>query len=245
MIFQSYPPSSPWTRGAVIFFIFSSFSLFLIWMVFAIAGKPQNLTGPMWLFVVGISVILYFLGVFYRVERLRFAIFILGIFVALPGLVFLTLPIFLVMELANFEFDVKAIVWFSYLFFISLWCILQSRKIINLESKYDYLRKNIRIKRSIGFFYPYASDVLGCSEDAGNLDRGKILTMITPLIFLGYPLQRLMVTFGGNVGFFGVIAFLTIPMAVYVAGKISAGYFLWVHLVGNFEAKNNVKIFLR
>lgn len=244
MIFQSNPPMNPWTRGAVIFFIFNSLSICFTWMVLDIAGKPQNFTGPMWLTIAGISVLLYFLGAFFRVERLRVEILILGLFVAFPGLVFFTVPTFLVMEAANVASDVKALIWLTYILLTGLWCIFQARKIIEIESKYDYLRKNIRIKMSIGLFYPYCSEMLGGEGDA-KLSRGEILTMIAPIMFLGYPLQRLIVTFGGSVGFFGVIAFLTIPMAIYIAGKISAGYFLWVHLVGAFEAKHNVKIFLR
>jgi len=244
MILRPIPPSSPWTRGAVIFFIFNSLSIFFAWMVFDITGNPQNFTGPMWLSVVGISVLLYFLGVFLKVERLRFVIIILGIFVALPGLIFFTLPIFLVIELTNVEFHVKALAWFSYILWTCLWCMFQANKIINFEEKYDYLRNTVRIKCSVGFFYPYATEAIDCVDER-KLSSRQILAMIAPIIFLAYPLQRLIVTFGANVGFFGVIALLTLPLAIYIAGKISAGYFLWVHLVGNFEAKNNVKIFLR
>lgn len=245
MIFQSYPPASPWTRGAIIFFIFNSFSIFSVWMVFEIAEKPQNFTGPMWLSVAGISFLLYLLGAFFEVPRLRFAILILGGFVALPGLAFFTVPLFLFMELAKIESGIKLSVCFVYISLACAWCTYQAKKIIDLERKYDYLRNNFRLRRSIGFFYPYAAGVLGYGEASTGLSKGKTLSIITPIIFLGYPMQRLIADVGGAVGVFGVITVLSIPIAVYIAGKISAGYFLWVHLVGKFEEKNNVKIFLR
>jgi hypothetical protein len=245
MIFQTNPPINPWTRGAVIFFIFNSLTIFFTWMVFDMVAKPQNFTGPTWLTVVGISVLLYLLGAFFRVERLRVAILILGFFVALPGFIFFTAPIFLVMEAANVEFDVKVFIWFAFILLTCLCCVFQARRIINIESKNDYLRKNIRIKMSMGFFYPYCSEMLGYGDSNAKFSRGEILKIISPIIFLGYPLQRLIVTYNGNVGFFCVMALLTIPLAIYIAGKISAGYFLWIHLVGNFEAKHNIKIYLR
>ncbi|USX26721.1 hypothetical protein NHH73_00030 [Oxalobacteraceae bacterium OTU3CINTB1] len=225
MIFQSNPPINPWTRCAVIFFIFNSLTIFFTWMVFDVVGKPQNFTGPTWLTVVGISVLLYFLGAFFRVERLRIVILILGFFVALPGFIFFTVPIFLMMEAADVELDVKVIIWLTYVLLTCLCCVFQARKIIDIENKNDYLRKNIRIKMSIGFFYPYCAEMLGCGHRDARFSRGEILRMISPIIFLGYPLQRLIVAYGGNVGFFGVIAILTIPLAIYIAGKISAGYF--------------------
>jgi hypothetical protein len=245
MIFQSYPPASPWTRGAIIFFIFNSLSIFSVWMVFDIAEKPQNSTGPIWLGVAGVSFGLYLLGVFSPVPRLRYAILILGVFVALPGLVFFTVPLFLFMELAKIESGIKLSVFSVYVSLMCAWCTFQAKKIIALERKYDYLRSNFILRRSIGFFYPYAADVLGHGEASTNLTRGKILSIITPITFLGYPMQRLIADAGGAVGVFGVITVLSLPLAVYIAGKISAGYFLWVHLVGNFEKENNVKIFLR
>lgn len=245
MIFQSYPPASPWTRGAIIFLIFNSLSIFAVWMVFDIAGKPQNFTGPMWLSVAGISFLLYLLGAFFEVPRLRFAILILGAFVALPGLVFFTVPLFLFMELAKIESGIKLSICVAYVSLTCVWCSFQAKKVIDLERKYDYLRNNFRLRKAIGFFYPYGAGMLGYGDASTNLTRGKILSIITPITFLGYPMQRLISDVGGSVGVFGVITVLSIPLAVYIAGKISAGYFLWVHLVGNFEEKNNVKIFLR
>lgn len=245
MILQSGPLSNPWTRGAIIFSIYNSFSIFLTWMVFDIAEKPQNFTGSLWLIVVGVSILLYLLGVFFEVRRLRCSILILGIFVALPGLIFCTVPLFLFMELAKIQSELKISILFSYIFLLGAWCFFQAKKIIYLEKKYDYLKKNVRVRGAIGFFYPYSSGMLREGGDGKNMGKRKILPIIAPIIFLGYPAQRLMADVGGSVGVFGVIAVLTIPMAVYLAGKISAGYFLWVHLVGNFEKKNSVKIFLR
>ncbi|WP_177196909.1 hypothetical protein [Duganella sp. CF517] len=214
-------------------------------MVFDIAEKPQNFTGLLWLVVVGISILLYFLGVFFEVRGLRCSILILGIFVALPGLIFCTVPLFLFMELAKIRSEIKISILFSYTFLLCAWCLFQARKIIYLEGKHEYLKKNVRVRGAIGFFYPYSAGML-CEEGGGkSVGKRRILPIIVPIIFFGYPAQRLIADVGGSVGFFGVIAVLTIPMALYLAGKISAGYFLWVYLVGNFEKKSSIKIFLR
>jgi hypothetical protein len=214
-------------------------------MVFDIVEKPQNFTGSLWLIIVAISIVLYLLGRFFEVQRLRYSIIILGIFVALPGLVFCTVPLFLFMELAKIRSELKISISISYIFLLGFWCFFQARKIIFLERKYDYLGKNVRVRGVIGFFYPYSAGMLCEGNDGERIGKRRVFQIITPIIFFGYPAQRLIADVGGSVGFFGVIAVLTIPMAVYLAGKISAGYFLWVHLVGNFEKKNSVKIFLR
>ena len=245
MILQSTPLSSPWTRGAIIFFMYNSLSIFFIWMAFDIAGKTQNFTGPLWLIVAAISLILYFLGANFKVARLRCTIVILGVFVALPGLIFCTIPLFLFAELAKIEPKNKKFICFFYFFLVSVWCFKQAKKIIYLERRHDYLNKSIRIRSGLGFFHPDSAGVLSDSQGDGNFTRKNLLSIITPIVFLGYPAQRLISDVGGSVGFFGVIAVLTVPMSVYLAGKISAGYFLWIYLVGNFEARNKVKIFLR
>lgn len=245
MILHSGPLSNPWTRGAIIFFIYNSFSIFLTWMVFDIAEKIQNFTGPLWLIVAGVSILLYLLGVFFEVQRLRYSILILGIFVALPGLVFCTVPLFLFMELAKIGSELKMSILISYIFLLGAWCFFQARKIIFLERKQEYLKKNVRIRGAIGFFYPYSAGMLCEEGDGGRVGKRRILPIIVPIIFLGYPAQRLIADVGGPIGFFGVLAILTIPMALYLVGKISAGYFLWVYLAGNFEKTNSVKIFVR
>lgn len=245
MILQSTPFSSPWTRGAIIFLMCNSLSLFLIWMVFDIAGKAQNFTGPLWLIVAGVSLLLYVLGVCFEVVRLRYATLILGVFVALPGLIVCSTPLFLLAELAKIEDESKKIIWLFYFFLLFAWCFFEGKKIIYLEKKHDYLRSNVRVKGFIGFFYPDFSGVLSDEGSSAPFTKTKMLSIITPIAFLGYPMQRLLAEAGGSIGVFGFLAVLTIPMSVYLAGKISAGYFLWIYLVGKFEVENNVKIFLR
>lgn len=245
MILQSGPLINPWTRGSIIFFIYNSFSVFLIWMGFNIAKKPQDFTGSLWLVILGVSIFLYFIGRLFDVKRLRCTIIILGSFVALPGLIFCSIPLFLFMELAKIRSDLKILIIFSYVFLLGSWCFFQAREIIYLERKYNYLEKNVRVIGVIGFFYPYSAGMLCEGSDGERVGKRRIFQIITPIIFLGYPAQRLIADAGGSVGFFGVLSVLTIPMAVYLAGKMSAGYCLWVHLVSKFEKKNSVKIFLR
>lgn len=245
MILQSTPLISPWTRGAIIFFMYNSLSIFLTWMVFDIAGRTQDVTGPLWVVVAAISLLLYLFGIYFTVKRLKFTIIILGVFVALPGLIFCITPTFLFAELAKIEPQNKKLIGVFYFLALFFWCVFQAKKTIHLERKYDYLRKNIRVRKGLGFFYPDSAGMLSAEPVDENFTKTKLLSIITPIVFLGYPMQRLISDVGGSVGFFGVIAVLTIPMSVYLAGKISAGFFLWIYLAGNFEARNNVKIFLR
>jgi hypothetical protein len=68
---------------------------------------------------------------------------------------------------------------------------------------------------------------------------------MVPISILGYPLQRYITDAGGYAATFAFISVLSVPLSVYIAGKIFSGYCLWLYLASKFERENNVKIFLR
>src|SRR5215217_695299 len=107
MIIRSSPLGSPWKRGALAFFMFNSFSIFLIWMISEIVHRPQENMDLLMIVMSLISGILYFCSSVFEVRRLKYVVLILGIFVAGPMLVFNGIIFFIFMELANYDFERK------------------------------------------------------------------------------------------------------------------------------------------
>lgn len=247
MILSSTPMGGPWKRGSGAFLLSNSLSLFLIWMILDIVNKPQNFTGPAWLAVLLISIVLYIFEITLPVKRLKHVILILGIFVALPMLIFFSLPIFACLELSRANTKSKVLVYIFYFFPIGLWSVFQSIKVIALQRREKYFEKEVSIEGKIGYFDADSAQDLGDPEKSHVRDLGATpkRAMIFFLVSITYPLQRYLAEFGGDAAVFLLASIFSLPVLMYGAGKICSGYVLWIYLAGKFEKKNNLTILLK
>lgn len=247
MILQNTPLGNAWVRGATMFFLCNSLSVFSVWMVFHIVGRSQSFTGWLWLAVVAISLMLYVSGFIFQVARLKHVILILGAFVATPAFIFCLVPFILFLELAGIRLQGKVFLYCLYALTLLSWGGLQARRISRLEKEKNYFEENVRVRGSIGFFYPDCTEMLiDCHGSAkGKSSARQSLAFLVPIIVLGYPLQKFLAATGGATGVFAFLTLFTLPMAIHIFGKISSGYFLWVYLASEFEVKNRIRIFVR
>lgn len=248
MIIRSSPLGSPWKRGAAAFFMFNSLSIFMIWMISEIVRRPQENMGGIMLVITVFSGVLYLCGAIFKVRRLKYVILILGVFVAGPMLIFNGLIFFLFMELANYDSGRRILLSIFYVAAILSWGIFKAGEIIRLEKKFSYFEAELDVQESIAYFsQDDAQDLSNLKKRSktGETVNKKIASILMPMVFLGYPLQRVLADTGGDAAVFAFMAILSVPLSIYIAGKMFSGYFLWVHLGGKFEKKFNAQIFLR
>lgn len=247
MILQNTPLGNAWVRGATMFFLCNSLSIFSIWMVFNIVGRSQSFTGWLWLAVVVISLMLYMSSFIFQVSRLKYVIFILGAFVAIPAFIFCIVPFFIFLELAGIKSQGKVFLHCLYALTLLSWGAFQARKIFRLEKEKNYFEENVRVRGEIGLFYPDCTEMLidGYGGARVNSSTKQSLAFVVPIILFGYPLQKFLTATGGATGVFAFLTLFTVPMAIHIFGKIFSGYFLWVYLASKFEVKRRIKIFIR
>lgn len=247
MILSSTPMGGPWKRGSAAFLLTNSLSLFFVWMILDIVNKPQNFTGPTWLVVLLISIVLYTFEMTLPVKRLKHVILVLGIFVALPTFIFFSVPIFACLELSGANTKSKLLVYIFYFLPVALWAVFQSIKIVASQRREKYFEKEILIEGAIGYFDPNSAQDLGDPEKSHvrDLSGGQRRAMVFCLVSITYPLQRYLAQFEGDAAVFLVASILSLPLLMYIAGKICSGYVLWIYLAGKFEKKNNLTILLK
>ena len=247
MIIQSTPLGSPWKRGSLAFLICNSMSIFFVWMAFDIAHKPEDFTGSLWLAVLACSAISFGFGMIFNVARLKYMVFILGFFVVVPILIFSSISFFVFLELSEYEFNTKAVLIFSYVAIVLLWGIIRFLKIVKLEKEVDYLKREIKIEGAHAYFSPDRTQDLSDmgNSNSRNFTLKQIFSITAPISLLGYPLQRYITDVSGYAAAFAFISIISVPLSVYLAGKIFEGYCLWIYLGGKFEREHKVKIFLR
>lgn len=247
MIIQAAALGSPWKRGAAAFLICNSLSIFFIWMAFDIAGKPEKFTGWLWLAVLTISAIAYLFGLIFQVARLKYVTLILGFFVAVPIFLLSSVSFFVFFALSEYYWSTKITMAAIYIGVILIWGIINFSKIVKLEKQEKYLAGGVFIENSNAYFSPDNYHELSDHSSAPQekFTMKKIFSITFPISLLGFPLQRYITDTGGHAATFAFISVLSVPLSVYIAGKIFSGYCLWIYLGGEFERKNGVRIFLR
>lgn len=247
MIIRSTPLGSPWKRGAGAFLICNSLSIFFVWMAFDISGHSENFTGLLWVTVLVCSAITYLLGMIFDVTRLKYVVFILGVFVALPIFILSSISFFVFIEISKYGEETKAIFALIYMGAIFLWGYVSFLKIIKLEKEAKYLEDGILVDGSNAYFSPdNYPEITECGRPSSRkFTMKQIFSITAPVSLLGYPLQRYITDAGGFAATFAFISVLSVPLSIYFAGRIFSGYGLWIYLGNKFEKENKVKIFLR
>lgn len=246
MILTQLPLDNPWKRGAIGFFTFNMASTLMMWIAFDIEGFSQEFLIEIFVFIPIISIILFFFGDFFlAVDRVKFFVLILGFFGVLPILFSCILPFFLYILISNFSILANFLLAGSYFFSSTLWIFLSIKNTAKIEKKFDYLRSQISdrggnkiIKRK------YLLDFSNLNKKQRGKKINFIRFVIVPLSFMGYPLQKIISSFGGDTAVLGFVSILAIPLSIYFMGKIASGYYLWIYCISKLEKEYKSKIIL-
>lgn len=238
---------NPWKRGALSFLMCNSLSFLFFYGTFDGAGLADDIIGELFICNFFLCFGLFIIGLApYRINRVKFFVAILGTFGIFPICIFFIMPFLTFLVLSNFSFFMKILLIMLYAGFSIAWCIHVIIQTKCTEKKFSYLGNCVIIKNDIAYIdrdrVRDFSRLEKHKKMSGSLT--KILSMVLPTVYIGYPLQRVIVDMSGQVGLMAFLAVLSIPMSLYVMGRMSAGYYLWIYLVGKLEEKIGAKIFL-
>lgn len=244
MILTPIPLDNPWKRGAIGFLMFNMLSSLMIWIVFDINEVSQKFPEILFFSIPIISAILFFLGIIFPViNRTKFFVLILGLFGILPILFSCVLPFFLYIFISNFSLRVYFFTLGIYTGVAGFWVFLSVKKTAEVERKFNYLKSQIIEKDN--------KKIINREKllEFSNLERSPstkkinlMKSIIIPLSFVVYPLQKLLSSIGGDAAVLGFVSTLSIPLSIYFMGKIASGYYLWVYSISKLEKEYNSKI---
>lgn len=246
MILTPLPLDNPWKRSAIVFFMFNTMSAVMIWIVFDIKGISNEVTEKFLLWNPIASIMMFLRGNFLSgPARVVSFVLILGIFGISPILLFSILPIFSYLVVTSASYEISACVVFSYSVVALTWILIKLKKTSLAEKKFNYLE----------------SHIFGC-DDRKYLDRNNLIefstlekkprrkfrflsSLIIPISFAGYPLQKVLVSLGGESAVLLFLSVMCIPLSIYFMGMIASGYYLWIYSVRKYEKVHNTKLLMK
>lgn len=244
MILTPLPLDNPWKRGAIGFLMFNMLSSLMIWIAFDINEVSQKFPEILFFSIPIISASLFFLGIIFPViNRTKFFVLILGLFGILPILFSCVLPFFLYIFISNFSLRVYFFTLGIYTGVAGFWVFLSVKKTAEVERKFNYLKSQIIEKDN--------KKIINREKllEFSNLERSPstkkinlMKSIIIPLSFVVYPLQKLLSSIGGDAAVLGFVSTLSIPLSIYFMGKIASGYYLWVYSISKLEKEYKSKI---
>lgn len=236
-----------WKRASIGSFIGYGMTAMLSFIALDIAGRPTDLIFEFFVSASVISATLYTFGVFFIVWRVKYFFLILGALGFLPMLIFFICPAVLTTMLVDGMYAWKAFYWAT---FCSVAMFLSYRSIQKtkaLEIQYKYLASEIKVEDSQA--YVDRRNVKDLWELAPRREISPRLNNIlgTAVCFLPslFPLQIILFRMDENLNVVVHLAFLCIPLSMYLIVKICSGYYLWIHLVGRFESRIGMPVFFR
>jgi len=247
MIFRTMPLENPWKRSAILFSMFNSLSAMAFWIVYDIVGYDKFLINLFLIIIVCFSFLLFLIGnIFPTIARVKYFVVIMGIFSVMPMLGLCIAPIFLFIILSNYSFLVKFAIISIYACMSIYWIFLKISRAIEIAKKFNYLKGEVIEREKIAYINrdKIKDFSLLRKNTQCNWTMRKIIPKIIPLAFLGYPLQRFITDIGGNSVTFAFMSVLALPLSLYIMGRISVGYYLWIYLIGKFEEVIGKKIYL-
>lgn len=240
--------ANPWKRAIPTFLMCNILTLLVMWMAFDIAGVERNVINYLLMIVPVFSIILIFVGIiFNQVRRIKHFVLILGIFGLTPIFISCLTPFIAFLIICKCYFSIKIFGFAIYFLALILSALINAKKMKIIEKNIDYLSKQISTStenfayidpkkmREIDFFI---------KKKPVRKIYEKIVPKLLPLAALGYPLQRLITDVAGHATTFAFLSILSVPLSIYIAGRLAAGYMLWVHLIGCREKTMGVPIFL-
>lgn len=244
MILTPLPLDNPWKRGAIGFLIFNMSSSLMIWIAFGIKEVSQKFPEVLFFSIPMISAVLFFLGIIFPViNRTKFFVLILGLFGVLPILFSCVLPFFLYIFISDFSLRVYFFTLGIYTGVAAFWVFLSVKKTAEVERKFNYLKSQINEKDNKKIINREKLLEFSNLEKSPSTKKVNLMkSIIIPLSFVGYPLQKLLSSIGGDAAVLGFVSMLSIPLSIYFMGKIASGYYLWVYSISKLEKEYNSKI---
>lgn len=71
-------------------------------------------------------------------------------------------------------------------------------------------------------------------DKAGSWLFPKLLLLVP----MAYPLQRLFSDTGGLPAVLLLLSILSLPLAIYILGRMACGYYLWIHTIRKLERQH-------
>lgn len=247
MIIRTVPLDNPWKRGAISSFMWNYLTILCFLVVYNITGQENDVIGVLSVCNLIFSLMLYFIGfVNPIVERVKFFVAILGLFCIFPVLIFCVAPFFLFLTLSNFSKTTEALLTLLYVILSVIWCVRSIIQTMRVEKKFSYIARQVKLLDGIACIdRERARDFSRYEKRKKNKGAtSKLIPLLLPMIYAGYPLQRLITGTLGHAVFMAFLSILSVPLSFYFMGKMSAGYYLWIYLIGRFERKIGAAIFL-
>lgn len=244
---QTLPIDSPWQRGAGASFIGYGLTGVLFLVCLDTAGRPTSLVLGFLASVPVISMLLYILGMFFSVRRLKYFVLILGAFVFFPVLVFFISPAVLLTMLVDGRGAFKASWWGTY---VSLAIFLSYRSVRRtkaVERKHKYLASEIKLEAKAA--YVDRDDIKDISQLTPRREFSprvdSIIATAICLIPSIYTLQTVLLGLDESLDLAVYLSILSTPLSLYLIVEICSGYYLWVYLISEFESRTGRSVFLR
>lgn len=125
------------------------------------------------------------------------------------------------------------------------WIYVSIKKTASVEKSCNYLRSQINSDNGKKFIDRENLADFSILEKSHPTKKTNIIKkIIIPLAMLVYPLQKIISGLGGNAAVFGAVSILSVPLSLYIIGKIASGYYLWIHCIGKLEKEYKSNILL-
>lgn len=246
MILTPLPLDNPWKRSAIVFFMFNTMSVVMVWIVFDIKGISNEETEQIFLLNPVVSIAIFFLGIFLPAStRVVSFVLILGIFGLFPILLFSMLPIFSYLLVSSSSSTVSTSVIFCYLAIALLWILIKFRATAVMENKFNYLESHIYNCGLLKFLDRSNLMEFSALEKKPKRKYRFMKSLIIPLSCAGYPLQKLLTSIGGESAVLLFLSIMCAPLSIYFMGRIASGYYLWIYSVRRYEKVHNTKLFMK
>ncbi|NVD74589.1 hypothetical protein HUX88_29315 [Duganella sp. BJB1802] len=248
MIIRRAIEANPWKRIIPVFLMVNSFTLILFFVVFDILGYEKKPLFLLFFIVLFLSVAFFLIGYFSGGPlRLKFFVLIVGAFGIIPIVLFSMAPFVLCLMSPHGSFFFRIFILLLYFLVSAIWVVFEIRWIRKIFEKTSYFENQIEVCGAVSYVdRDEIEDIYDFKEIKSNKNfYAKAISILCPFALLGYPLQKLITGIGGEFGTLFFASMLSVPLSIYFIGRLSAGYYLWVHLIGKFEKEKETKVILR
>jgi hypothetical protein len=242
MIIRETPVDNAWYRAAGVWFIALSAINCLAWPVADYC--KYDLPHLQWLALatpLG-SLILGILGkLLGEPRRILLFVMIIGLFGIVPLLAGLLVPIFCLLLLCQ-ENPARSLIFMALCLTPSAYWISVEVEVLRLNMiRERFIEREFRIGKN--FLYLNRSPTTDLEgRPAGNgpfLERaGWIFPTLVFLLPIAYPLQRLIFHAGRAPAVVLLLTILGTPLAIYILGRMTRGFYLWIYTVRKLELQH-------
>lgn len=136
----------------------------------------------------------------------------------------------------------RAWLWFGVAVAMIVWCVKSVYEHRQRIIQKRFIEREFSIEETqIVLRYPFKTDIAAPPVSDKTLP-GRLFNKFGPylavMIPLAYPIQRLLTDTGGYSAVLLLLAILGLPLAIYIAGRLSCGAYLWVYKVSKLERQH-------